>query len=461
MKSFESLGLSRSILRALEDAGYSQPTPIQEQAIPSALAGDNIIATAQTGTGKTAAFVLPMIQDIIENPSREVKALILAPTRELANQISLSIREYSKYARMRHAVVFGGVSMYEQIRVIRRGVDVIVATPGRLIDLYEQGIINMDFVRTLVLDEADRMLDMGFIHDIRKVVSWIPEERQTLFFSATMPKEVKALATDIVPNPMEIHLDPGTPAALSVDQEWFMVRRDRKRTLLEELLESKVQGEQVIIFTKTKRGADRVEEDLRDKGYRVGALHGNKSQHQRNRILGDFQRNKSQVLVATDVASRGIDIDNLPWVFNYDMPQDAETYIHRIGRTGRAGATGIAVSFCDEDDGYIMKAIEKHISKTIDRNVDHPHVFTVPQNEDKPEFKQKKNRRTNFSHRNSRKPGLFSNSRKSGEHGSSRGGDGHGSKAAGAEGSRSAGKKNNFEFSGPKKKSIFQPRTKR
>jgi ATP-dependent RNA helicase RhlE len=374
MKSFEELGLDTSILKALKDAGYENPTPVQEGTIEWAVEGHDVLGCAQTGTGKTAAFTLPILQRIVGRNDKGIKALVLAPTRELAMQIANSLRDYSKYMKVRHTVIYGGVSSYEQIKNLRRGVDVLIATPGRLLDLHNQGHVFLGGVETLVLDEADRMLDMGFIHDIKTIESLCAEDKQTLFFSATMPPDVRKLAMGILNDPKQLDIAPAEQKVDRIEQELFMVRRDRKRAMLNHWLENNPEG-QVLIFTKTKRGADRVEDDLQEQGYRAVAIHGDKSQGARTRALGDFKRNKVRILVATDVASRGIDVDQLPYVINVDMPENAETYVHRIGRTGRAGASGKAISFCCEDDRDILHEIEKHLSMELTKTTDHPFVL--------------------------------------------------------------------------------------
>ncbi|MBM3428362.1 MAG: DEAD/DEAH box helicase [Bacteroidetes bacterium] len=374
MKSFEELGLDTSILKALKDAGYENPTPVQEGTIEWAVEGHDVLGCAQTGTGKTAAFTLPILQRIVGRNDKGIKALVLAPTRELAMQIANSLRDYSKYMKVRHTVIYGGVSAYEQIKNLRRGVDVLIATPGRLLDLHNQGHVFLGKVETLVLDEADRMLDMGFIHDIKTIESLCAEDKQTLFFSATMPPDVRKLAMGILKEPKQLDIAPAEQKVDRIEQEMYMVRRDRKRAMLNYWLENNPEG-QVLIFTKTKRGADRVEEDLQEQGYRAVAIHGDKSQGARTRALGDFKRNKARILVATDVASRGIDVDQLPYVINVDMPENAETYVHRIGRTGRAGAFGKAISFCCEDDRDILHEIEKHLSMELAKTTDHPFVL--------------------------------------------------------------------------------------
>jgi ATP-dependent RNA helicase RhlE len=375
MKSFEELGLDTSILKALKDAGYENPTPVQEGTIEWAIEGHDVLGCAQTGTGKTAAFTLPVLHCLANRQDKGIKALVLAPTRELAMQIGTSLRDYSKYMRIRHTVIYGGVSAYEQIKNLRRGVDVLIATPGRLLDLHNQGHVNLSKVEFLVLDEADRMLDMGFIHDIKTIESLCAEQKQTLFFSATMPPDVRKLAMGILRDPKQLDIAPSEQRVDSIEQEMVILRRDRKRAMLTQWLDDNAEG-QVLIFTKTKRGADRVEEDLQEQGYRAVAIHGDKSQGARTRALGDFKRNKARILVATDVASRGIDVDQLPYVINFDMPENAETYVHRIGRTGRAGAKGKAISFCCEDDRDILHEIEKHLDLEIVKNTDHPFVLS-------------------------------------------------------------------------------------
>lgn len=430
MKNFEELGLVPPILKALKDAGYENPTPVQEGTIEWAIEGHDVLGCAQTGTGKTAAFTLPILNRIANNQEKGIKALILAPTRELAMQIASSLRDYSKYTRVKHAVVFGGVSAYEQIRTLRRGVDVLVATPGRLLDLYDQGHINLGHIQFLVLDEADRMLDMGFIHDIKHVVSLTPENRQTLFFSATMPADVRKLAMGILRDPKQLDIAPTQATADRIEQEMIMVRRDRKRSMLAHWLTEHEEG-QILLFTKTKRGADRVEEDLRESGFHAVAIHGDKSQGARTRALNDFKRNKTRILVATDVASRGIDVDQLPYVINFDMPENAETYVHRIGRTGRAGASGKAISFCCEDDRDILRDIEKHLKMTLVKNTDHPFVLTPEQ-------------LSMMEEQNGRSGGGRGPSRSGGRGGSSRGGFKSG-------GFKSGG--NSFGRNGEKKKS--------
>lgn len=369
--TFPEMPLCDRIQKAIKAEGYDTPTPIQEQAIPVVLSGRDVFGCAQTGTGKTAAFALPILHRLEESASKGPRVLVLAPTRELAVQISESFATYGRYVKFRQVLVYGGVSMRPQIDAVRRGVDIIVATPGRLLDLIQQRVVRLDKVETLVLDEADRMLDMGFIEPIRQIVSMIPESRQTLFFSATLPREIKDLANTILNNPVHIAVSPVSSAVETVDQQLYVVGRDQKRGLLAHLLEEKFEGS-VLVFTRTKRGADRVAKDLDGTGVRAESLHGDKTQMARQRALNNFKQRRTRVLVATDIASRGIDIDHLPFVVNYDVPETPETYVHRIGRTGRAGLTGTAVTLCSPDEQNDIRAIERLIRRTITRVKDHP-----------------------------------------------------------------------------------------
>ncbi|MGL4454446.1 MAG: DEAD/DEAH box helicase, partial [Plesiomonas sp.] len=340
MESFDSLGLCDELLRAVAEQGYSQPTPIQRQAIPVVLQGRDIMASAQTGTGKTAGFTLPLLQQLSTQPQpkgrRPVRALILTPTRELAAQVWENVREYSKYLPIRSLVVFGGVSINPQMMKLRSGVDVLVATPGRLLDLVQQNAVSLAKVETLVLDEADRMLDMGFIHDIRKVLAYLPNKRQNLLFSATFSDDIKGLADKLLKNPQLIEVARRNTASEQVEQRVHLVDRKRKRELLSYLI-GKDQWRQVLVFTRTKHGANHLSEQLERDGITSAAIHGNKSQGARTRALDDFKSGKVRVLVATDIAARGLDIDQLPYVVNFELPNVAEDYVHRIGRTGRAG----------------------------------------------------------------------------------------------------------------------------
>jgi ATP-dependent RNA helicase RhlE len=362
--SFESLGLRAELLRAISEQGYDTPTPIQAQAIPVVLNGRDLMAGAQTGTGKTAGFTLPLLQRLADEPRAKgpgaVRVLILAPTRELAAQVHDSVVTYGKYLRLRSAVVFGGVNIRPQMKKLRNGVDVLVACPGRLLDHANQGTVDLSQVETLVLDEADRMLDMGFIHDIRRVVKLIPEReaRQTLLFSATFSREIKALVANLLENPESIEAPGTNRTADRIAQRIIAVDKSRKRELLSHLIGAN-RWEQVLVFSRTKHGANRLAKQLTADGLEAAAIHGNKSQGARTRALADFKAGKVQVLVATDIAARGLDIDQLPHVINFDLPQVAEDYVHRIGRTGRAGREGEALSLVSADERPLLKAIER------------------------------------------------------------------------------------------------------
>ena len=369
--SFEELGLSAPLLRAIAEAGYTAPTPIQAQAIPAVLSGGDLLAGAQTGTGKTAGFTLPLLEKLSSEPParpRVIRALILTPTRELAAQVEESVRTYAKYLSMKSLVIFGGVGMNPQIDALRRGVDILVATPGRLLDLHQQGEVNLKHVSFFVLDEADRMLDMGFIHDIRKVLAILPAEKQSLLFSATFSDEIKALAERLLKSPRVIEVARRNATADTIAQKVHPVDRDRKRELLTYLIESH-DWHQVLVFTRMKHGANRLVEYLEKHGISAMAIHGNKSQSARTRALSEFKAGTLRVLVATDIAARGIDIDQLPHVVNFELPNVPEDYVHRIGRTGRAGAEGEAVSLvCVDEEGFLAD-IEKLIKRPLPREV--------------------------------------------------------------------------------------------
>jgi len=371
---FEALKIQDSILKALKDEGYESPTPIQEQAIPVILDGRDLLGCAQTGTGKTAAFAIPIIQllsGMAQKPGgRKIKSLILTPTRELAIQIGDSFKSYGKYNTIRHTVVFGGVPQRAQTDALRAGVDVLIATPGRLLDLINQGFIKLNDLEIFVLDEADRMLDMGFVHDVKKVLTRLPASRQNLFFSATMPSEIVKLADAILVRPAKVEVTPVSSTAKTVGQGICFVEKADKRKLLAHLLEEH-NIERALVFTKTKHGADRVAKDLLKVGIKAEAIHGNKSQNARQRALAHFKSGEIRVLAATDIAARGIDIDELSHVFNFDLPNVPETYVHRIGRTGRAGASGFAFSFCDGEEKAFLKDIQKLIAVSIPV-VEHP-----------------------------------------------------------------------------------------
>lgn len=371
--TFAELQLCAPLQKAVESAGYTTPTPIQEQAIPVVMAGRDVFGCAQTGTGKTAAFGLPILHRLHnEGPFRGgPRALILAPTRELAVQIDESIRTYSKGLKVRSVVLLGGVSIRPQIDQIRRGVDIVIATPGRLLDVVEHRALNLSHIHTFVLDEADRMLDMGFMPSIRQIVKLIPTQRQTLFFSATLPREIRDLANSLLIDPVHIAVTPENTTTEMVDQRLYYVERDRKRALLAHLLNDDLEGS-VLVFTRTKRGADRVTKDLMKDGLKVASIHGDKSQTARQKALQDFKTGRTRVLVATDIAARGIDIAQLPYVVNYDVPEAAETYVHRIGRTGRAGRSGIAVTLATPEDRSSLRDIEKLIKMRIPTVRDHP-----------------------------------------------------------------------------------------
>ncbi|HEX9956086.1 MAG TPA: DEAD/DEAH box helicase [Fibrella sp.] len=375
--NFNELAIISPILQALVEEGYTTPTPIQEQAIPLVNAGRDLLGCAQTGTGKTAAFSIPTLQRLYTKKqsgqwSNKIKALILTPTRELAIQIDESLAAYGRQLDLRHAVIFGGVGQKPQTDALRNGIDILTATPGRLLDLMNQGFVNLKSIEFFVLDEADRMLDMGFIHDVRKVLAQLPTQRQSLFFSATMPPEIVKLADTILTNPAKVEVTPASSTADTVAQVVYMVEKDDKRSLLLHLLEDK--GiESALVFSRTKHGADKVAEFLNKHGVKTEAIHGNKAQNARQRALSNFKDRTTRVLVATDIAARGIDIDSLSHVFNYELPNIPESYVHRIGRTGRAGASGIAISFCETDERAYLKDIQKLIGKTVPVELNNPY----------------------------------------------------------------------------------------
>ncbi|PIJ48848.1 ATP-dependent RNA helicase RhlE [Erwinia sp. OLTSP20] len=369
--SFDSLGLSADILRAVEEQGYREPTPIQRQAIPVVLSGRDLMASAQTGTGKTAGFTLPLLQKLrasgdMAKGRRPVRALILTPTRELAAQVGENVREYSKYLSLRSLVVFGGVSINPQMMKLRGGVDILIATPGRLLDLEHQNAVDLSQIEVLVLDEADRMLDMGFIHDIRRVLAKLPAKRQNLLFSATFSDDIKALAEKLLHNPAQVEVARRNTASEQVTQHVHFVDKKRKRELLS-LLIGRDNWRQVLVFTRTKHGANHLAEQLNKDGITAAAIHGNKSQGARTRALADFKANTIRVLVATDIAARGLDIEELPHVVNYELPNVPEDYVHRIGRTGRAAATGEALSLVCVDEHKLLRDIERLLKREIPR----------------------------------------------------------------------------------------------
>ena len=365
---FKELNVIEPVLKAISEAGYEKPTEIQENSIPVVLKGRDILGCAQTGTGKTAAFAIPIIQNIVtakgNSKERSIKALIVAPTRELAIQIEENFTIYAKYLDIKNTVIFGGVNQTSQVRKINAGVDVLVATPGRLLDLVNQRHIDLSNVKYFVLDEADRMLDMGMIHDVKKIISKLPKERQNLLFSATMPKEVTKLVNSILKNPVKVEVQPVSSTAEIISQGVYFVPKKNKKSLLIHLLKDE-SIKSVIVFSRTKHGANKIAKDLEKAGIQSAAIHGNKSQNQRQLALNNFKEGNIRVLVATDIAARGIDIDELSHVINYDLPDVAETYVHSIGRTGRAGASGVAITFCDEEEKAMFRSIEKIIGKSI------------------------------------------------------------------------------------------------
>ncbi|OIP82275.1 MAG: DEAD/DEAH box helicase [Porphyromonadaceae bacterium CG2_30_38_12] len=375
--TFEKLDLIEPILNALKHEGYTKPTPIQEISIPIVLQGGDLLGCAQTGTGKTAAFAIPILQILSKNASnertsRKIKALIVTPTRELAIQIGESFANYGRFLNLRHTVVFGGVSQQSQVNPLKMGVDILIATPGRLLDLQNQGYIKLNDLSIFVLDEADRMLDMGFIHDIKKLIKLIPAKRQSLFFSATMPESIRVLAGTILSKPDEVEVTPASTTAETVQQEMYFVDAANKKDLLIHLLQDKKIAS-ALVFTRTKHGADKVQRFLSKAHIKTEAIHGNKSQNARQNALRNFKDGTTRVLVATDIAARGIDIDDLNLVINFEIPNIPETYVHRIGRTGRAGLDGKAVSFCDVEEHAYLRDIQKLISIQIPVVSEHPY----------------------------------------------------------------------------------------
>ncbi len=375
---FNELSLTEPILKALSKEGYEQPTPIQEQSIPPILAGKDILGCAQTGTGKTAAFTIPMLQLMSAKQTQEsaanrkITALIITPTRELALQIGESIAAYGHFLKLRHQVIFGGVSQFNQVNALKAGVDILVATPGRLLDLMQQGFISLNHIEYFVLDEADRMLDMGFIHDVRRIIAKLPTQRQSLFFSATMPREIQQLADSLLTNPVKVEVTPVSSTVEVIEQQIYYVEKMNKPDLLLKIIQEK-DISNLLVFTQMKHAADKIARFLVKSGITAAAIHGNKSQNARQTALNDFKQRKIKVLVATDIAARGIDIDQLSYVLNYELPNVPETYVHRIGRTGRAGSEGVAISFCDWSEKIYLSDIQKLIKKTIPVVKDHPY----------------------------------------------------------------------------------------
>ena len=368
--TFKELNIIEPILKALEEKGYTTPTPIQEKAIIPALTNRDILGLAQTGTGKTAAFSLPIIQQLylnkVSGKKREIRALILTPTRELAIQINDSLNDYTQYTGLRHCVIYGGVKQKAQTDELKTGIDILVATPGRLLDLINRGFINLDSIRHFVLDEADRMLDMGFIHDIKRLLPKLPKEKQTLFFSATMPSTIASLSRSILRDPLKVEVTPASSVIDTIKQYLYFVEKQEKKDLLINLLK-KDKKQSVLVFSRTKHGADKIARLLCKAGIGSEAIHGNKSQNARQRALNNFKSQKTRVLIATDIAARGIDVDQLELVINYDLPDVPETYVHRIGRTGRAGNSGTALTFCSAEENAMLNDIQKLTGKKLNQ----------------------------------------------------------------------------------------------
>lgn len=378
---FTDLDIIKPIQKALKEEGYLKPTPIQSKSITPLLEGRDLLGCAQTGTGKTASFAIPIIQQIYNDKKslkgkRTIKAVILAPTRELAIQIEENFAAYARHTNIKSLVIFGGVSQNPQTKALKQGVDILIATPGRMLDLYNQKFLKLNDVKHFVLDEADSMLDMGMIHDVKRIMSYLPKVRQNIFFSATMPKEISKLADSIFKNPVRVEVAPVSSTTEMVDQNIYFVSKKQKTNLLIELLKSNPK-ESVLVFSRTKHGANKITQQLVSSSISAAAIHGNKSQNARQLALNDFKEGKIRVLVATDIAARGIDIDDLPYVINYDLPEVAETYVHRIGRTGRAGRSGRATAFCAMEERDLYKAIEKLINKKIEVVENHSFVSSA------------------------------------------------------------------------------------
>ena len=410
---FSELNIIRPILKSLEEQNYVEPTPIQERTIPLILKGKDVLGGAQTGTGKTAAFAIPIIQLLNKMPDNrkkrhEVDALIVTPTRELAIQIDDSVSVYGKYTGIKHAVVFGGVNQNPQVRELNDGISILTATPGRLLDLINQGFISLNAVKFFVLDEADRMLDMGFIHDIKKIIKLLPKERQSLFFSATMPDNIVKLSKTILKDPEKVMVTPVSSTAETISQFLYYTNKNTKQALLHHILKDP-QIDQVLLFSRTKHGADRITRNLRKEKINAAAIHGDKSQNQRQKALEQFKAGQIRILVATDIAARGIDIDKLKYVINFDVPNVAETYVHRIGRSGRAGEEGNAISICEPEENAYIHDIEKLIKQKIKVVDNNPFPQTdKPMNaEEKKEWEKEKQRRKQefFANRNKKRNG--------------------------------------------------------
>lgn len=409
---FEDLKIHPAILKALKDENYTEPTSIQAQAIPLVLEKKDVLGSAQTGTGKTAAFAIPIIQHLINNNQhekgrRQIKSLIVTPTRELAIQIGESFNAYGKYSNLQNTVIFGGVPQNPQVRQLQKGIDILIATPGRLLDLINQNHISLRHVKYFVLDEADRMLDMGFIHDIKKLLRILPKERQSLFFSATMPTKIVKLSQEILINPKKVAVNPVSSTAETIQQQIYFTNKSSKKDLLLHILKNK-DIEQVLLFSRTKHGADRIVRNLRHKRIESAAIHGEKSQNQRQKALEQFKKGQIRVLVATDIAARGIDIDKLRYVINYDIPNESETYVHRIGRCGRAGEEGVAISICEPEENAYVKDIEKLIKLKIEVSDNNPFPQTdkpMSQKEKKEVDAEKRRERQKFFENRNKKRG--------------------------------------------------------
>lgn len=412
---FEDLSLSKSIQKAVFEQGYTQPTPIQEKAIPIVLAGSDLIGCAQTGTGKTAAFAIPIIHQLhrivgSSKKSKQIRALVITPTRELAVQIGQNFDNYGKYTNLTQLTIFGGVSQIPQVDQLRKGVDILIATPGRLLDLHKQGFIDLDHLHVLVLDEADQMLDMGFVNDVKKIVKLTPNNRQTLLFSATMPLAIRELAEMFLKSPAQVEVSPVSSTAENVEQRIYFVEKTNKRALLYHIIRNEHLSD-LLVFSRTKHGADNIVKALRKHGVAAEAIHGDKSQTARQRVLDAFKNKEVGVLVATDIAARGIDIDQLPYVINFDLPNIPETYVHRIGRTGRAGNGGIAISFCSKDEHPYWKDIQKLIKVDVKTISEHPYpwhagspdVATKPQSNSNRSGEKVKSRKSASSKQNKKR----------------------------------------------------------
>lgn len=412
--TFKELHIIEPILKALTDKGYSIPTPIQEQAIPIVLNKRDMLGCAQTGTGKTAAFSIPIIQHLSQEnlqkeKRRDIQALILTPTRELAIQINDCITDYTKYTSLRHSVIFGGVNQNPQVEKLKKGVDILIATPGRLLDLMNQGYVHLSSVRYFVLDEADRMLDMGFIQDIKRILPKLPRQRQTLLFSATMPQEIASLSKSILHNPKRVDITPESSVVETIEQYIYMVEKQQKKDLLVSVLNEN-NGKSVLVFSRTKHGADKIAKILCRSGIGSEAIHSNKSQMARQRALSNFKSGKTRVMVATDIAARGLDINELPLVINYDLPDAAETYVHRIGRTGRAGNTGIALSFCSQEEQSMLKSIQKLTGEKI--NPAQPVKITFSEQNNTSKSWQNPSNQTNGTTKKRNNPNAWKNKRR-------------------------------------------------